>query len=1375
MKLSKTYSEFISEKKSKKKSPKDQIKGLSKKQKGLIDKARDIKDEVSKLSADKDKNPEDKLTTLLLKNKINQTEIDTQKVAIQKQQIALNTKLQNAKKKKKAMPKNEQLDAYADELSLEEGLFGWLSGVFKNPGLKRKARKLKNELVKTRIEMGNLKIEGDPIEEFEAELKAKNDEYKTSKSTPRGQDSPHELRIKTLEDTEEALVGAMDSMAQESEVLQKYVDKMKLEARMEANNAIIRAADSKIARVIKKIQDKDQKAIKKMDGEIETLMKQDESYQNYLKSMGSYIIKEGKMPKKYIGNDEIVFLKTKEDSRGANYNLYYKGHDIDVGGRRFGSEKELEDFASNYILSNQLYRKLRYEDSIPLPESIDMHYLDNAKDSLEPKKVYQHLGVEYGQTRRGDKYVMINYIPVSRPQSQQPEWVKVFYDNDKDLKKISKELDMDLKESVLNEEDSYNDYPAAAKKNAQMAIDWKEKYGRDEVDAGTAVGWARAHQLAKGENISADTIKRMSSFNRHRKNSTIATEYKETPWKDKGYVSWLIWGGTEGVDWAMKKSKELDNMKESKHIQTFEAYKNSQTQGYQDKWASKTKDHKYGKVKVSQGTTFIEFLDLIANGKFDAYYSQLIPKDKKWVEKEAAKQGFSEKELKRLAGIDESLVQDMYAKLLDSIFEGEEKPGPDPYMRGLSDKDEEKKKEKMKKQADMDDDDSKAYKEMPGDKEARKKGEVKTSKHVKNYHELYGDKKDESVVTEAKAVKRFDKKLIDDKFQVHQESTLKTIYKGVSGNVDYEIVKKWRELKGLEKLPEEWRGQQLGTVYQLKRNLYLWVKDMEDTRNGRAARDEFGDAFFNVMSIFTFDNDEIVTLWERPLSSKIATYGGPGVNLQYESVVTEGKTISSSKISMMGAKVLNKISIGTIFDTEDGEYEITDYGQQANAFKEFEAEHNGKQVKVKLTAMYGVKLEVTDDVRSARFNKEVRLNSIILESVVNEGKISNFKFGQKKQYSFDDINDLYGFWGTLEVNMDPESIEEIWYDVWGILTKDWKFSDAGALYYLNAKAGRWLADKVWNDINSQISQPDAIDMILSDYARPSKWKAWAREYNEFAQEEVLSESFIQVIEGVMSDIHILMDEVKDEDEFVKKFFKEYGAKIKKTSDSEKWVKDLYNDTMNEARLNEKVKILLQNVLSKMIPAGFGASTSPKMREEMREAVAKAIIPILKDYNYIVQESNDVDSLASAINSAIISIDDSMHYRDFAEAVAKVIRDEYGSHLYVPFQKEIKKALKESLITEEKAKGDRGPIDDDKIEKALKTKSEETGVPIGLIRIVMRRGMAAWRTGHRPGATEQQWGYARVNAFLTKGDGTWGDADSDVAKDCLLYTSPSPRD
>ena len=36
-------------------------------------------------------------------------------------------------------------------------------------------------------------------------------------------------------------------------------------------------------------------------------------------------------------------------------------------------------------------------------------------------------------------------------------------------------------------------------------------------------------------------------------------------------------------------------------------------------------------------------------------------------------------------------------------------------------------------------------------------------------------------------------------------------------------------------------------------------------------------------------------------------------------------------------------------------------------------------------------------------------------------------------------------------------------------------------------------------------------------------------------------------------------------------------------------------------------------------------------------------------------------------------------------------------------------------------------------------------------------------GHRPGATQQQWAFARVNSFVTKSSGTWGGADKDLAK------------
>jgi len=100
---------------------------------------------------------------------------------------------------------------------------------------------------------------------------------------------------------------------------------------------------------------------------------------------------EGKMPDKYIGNDEIVFLKTKEDSKGAKYNLYYKGHDIEAGGRRFGSEKELKDFAANYILSNQWYNKLRYADAKPLPESLNEEKAEGDRGPIDDEKVEKAL------------------------------------------------------------------------------------------------------------------------------------------------------------------------------------------------------------------------------------------------------------------------------------------------------------------------------------------------------------------------------------------------------------------------------------------------------------------------------------------------------------------------------------------------------------------------------------------------------------------------------------------------------------------------------------------------------------------------------------------------------------------------------------------------------------------------------------------------------------------------------------------------------------------------------------------------------------------------------------------------------------------------
>jgi len=66
-------------------------------------------------------------------------------------------------------------------------------------------------------------------------------------------------------------------------------------------------------------------------------------------------------------------------------------------------------------------------------------------------------------------------------------------------------------------------------------------------------------------------------------------------------------------------------------------------------------------------------------------------------------------------------------------------------------------------------------------------------------------------------------------------------------------------------------------------------------------------------------------------------------------------------------------------------------------------------------------------------------------------------------------------------------------------------------------------------------------------------------------------------------------------------------------------------------------------------------------------------------------------------------------------------------------------------------------------EAVKNKAEKTGMSYSILKQVYDRGMAAWKGGHRPGTTPQQWALARVNSFVTKSSGTWGGADSDLAK------------
>jgi hypothetical protein len=105
--------------------------------------------------------------------------------------------------------------------------------------------------------------------------------------------------------------------------------------------------------------------------------------------------------------------------------------------------------------------------------------------------------------------------------------------------------------AYLKKDKTYTDYPQAATNNAKRALKWVEANGWGEC--GTPVGKARARQLANREPLSRDTIARMASFKRHQ-------QHADVPYSEGcGGLMWDAWGGTAGVEWAIRKLNEIDN------------------------------------------------------------------------------------------------------------------------------------------------------------------------------------------------------------------------------------------------------------------------------------------------------------------------------------------------------------------------------------------------------------------------------------------------------------------------------------------------------------------------------------------------------------------------------------------------------------------------------------------------------------------------------------------------------------------------------------------------------------------------------------------------------------------------------------------------
>ena len=113
-----------------------------------------------------------------------------------------------------------------------------------------------------------------------------------------------------------------------------------------------------------------------------------------------------------------------------------------------------------------------------------------------------------------------------------------------------------IEKSFLAFQDSYSDYPESVSNNAKAALKWAEENGWGSC--GTPVGKQRANQLANGEPISFETIKRMYSF---------LARHKENAEKSKGYgdgcgqLMYDAWGGASALSWAEAKIKSIERQK----------------------------------------------------------------------------------------------------------------------------------------------------------------------------------------------------------------------------------------------------------------------------------------------------------------------------------------------------------------------------------------------------------------------------------------------------------------------------------------------------------------------------------------------------------------------------------------------------------------------------------------------------------------------------------------------------------------------------------------------------------------------------------------------------------------------------------------------
>jgi len=227
--------------------------------------------------------------------------------------------------------------------------------------------------------------------------------------------------------------------------------------------------------------------------------------------------------------------------------------------------------------------------------------------------------------------------------------------------------------------------------------------------------------------------------------------------------------------------------------------------------------------------------------------------------------------------------------------------------------------------------------------------------------------------------------------------------------------------------------------------------------------------------------------------------------------------------------------------------------------------------------------------------------------------------------------------------------------------------------------------------------------------------------------------------------------------------------INKTIPDLEYPKDEIRERVNQL----KGLALGEAFTSQQIKQAYGIANDPRYKGGNYSGAVKAIEKLAKglskhpDVAKVLMRTNegaavpkDKDTKQPKKYVSGLSDKDKKAHDKHLEKGSKKADDDKSAYKQSPADKKAK--TKPSKYTDKfKKMYGEGRLDE-KI-KGLETKAKKTGMPYGILKKVYDRGMAAWKGGHRPGTTPQQWAFARVNSFTTKSPGTWGKADSDLAK------------